>query len=908
MKLFYVYVHMDICKNELTSPFKIPLRDKEKSKGSPAVATRSPLAEPHDSREFSQRDIQTIKMRQKKRIAADQAQAREAKKARKPVENPITQDPLAVVDRICGEMAASRAKREQRRNSEERPHHVDNDSALSREALEKHAQDDTMAREFIRRDSLMERLLGHKMLYGRLESYTSMGYMKTDPPPEPVSTRVEPDFDFAGGSKPRRGPRTPPPPSSSLGPMDTTPQRPKQPRGPKTPPGSPGPRTPPPPQPLQSSPSVAPAMQSLLANIAAMAGTSGAQLATSLGDDLNRIVGNVNTGVFLESFVTALRSATAHNAVAPAVQTPAAPEKPPQPATPVRDVSSKSLSRREIDTDSVKMELVSDCSLSPLRPDSPSRTQSPLKAPPPPPLIAPPPPPPILPAPPVPAVQPPPPPPAMVSFIPIGPPSIPVQNIAMQGAPLPPPPFAVPPNFTTLPPPMPQYQAQVAAMPPPHIAVSSVNAPPAAAQMPQVIPQPNLNHMSAMPNLAMPPPAIPNQAGVSQVIPTHAMSSMTPSRPSDVSAIITASISGTPQKSTSDMSMQNSEPPIIRVTIADNTTPNRQQQPLPAKTEQRQPENWRAKNRPGKNAGKGGFAGRDNGSNKPNAGARFDSNKKQNTADKPTADNGANFRRNDRGGGENRGDKRVENRNDNRDDNRGRDRQRQQKTAPPPVQGSLAPLPSQLNKPMPSPEMTATSQSVTNTLLSALGIGSSSSTPAKPQAPPAPEQNMGRDRFGCSPFGAPGGGPGLLGSIPKALPGTPSTANTARPLGSLGFPDPLACMITCRPGYPPTPARMGPAGPDIRGPPGPASSSGPLGPPRRMGSPGPPSSRGPPRPLSPLGSRTPLASSGPPPPPLFMGPPGTPAARPFRTPNASRNNRQPTRPRGSAGRPYRPRD
>ncbi|RCN26858.1 hypothetical protein ANCCAN_27414 [Ancylostoma caninum] len=355
---------MDICKNELTSPFKIPLRDKEKSKGSPAVATRSPLAEPHDSREFSQRDIQTIKMRQKKRIAADQAQAREAKKARKPVENPITQDPLAVVDRICGEMAASRAKREQRRNSEERPHHVDNESALSREALEKHAQDDTMAREFIRRDSLMERLLGHKMLYGRLESYTSMGYMKTDPPPEPISTRVEPDYDFAGGSKPRRGPRTPPPPTSSLGPMDTTPQRPKQPRGPKTPPGSPGtilitvsafncfgaislgPRTPPPPQPLQSSSSVAPAMQSLLANIAAMAGTSGAQLATSLGDDLNRIVGNVNTGVFLESFVTALRSATAHNVVAHnAVQTPAPPEKPPQPVTPVRDVSSKYVSK-----------------------------------------------------------------------------------------------------------------------------------------------------------------------------------------------------------------------------------------------------------------------------------------------------------------------------------------------------------------------------------------------------------------------------------------------------------------------------------------------------------------------------------------------------------------------------------
>ncbi|RCN26857.1 hypothetical protein ANCCAN_27413 [Ancylostoma caninum] len=267
------------------------------------------------------------------------------------------------------------------------------------------------------------------------------------------------------------------------------------------------------------------------------------------------------------------------------------------------------------------MELVSDCSLSPLRPDSQSRTQSPLRAPPPPPVIAPPPPPPILPAPPAPnaAVQPPPPPPAVVSFIPIGPPSIPVQNIAMQAAPLAPPPFAVPPNFTTLPPPMPQYQAQVAAMAPPHIAVSSMNAPPAAAQMPQVIPQPNLNHMSAMPNLAMPPPALPNQTGVPQVMPTHALSSMTPSRPSDVSAIITASISGTPQKSTSDMSMHNSEPPIIRVTIADNTTPNRPQQSLPAKTEPRSSDNWRAKNKPGKNSGKAAFAGRESGPNKANA-------------------------------------------------------------------------------------------------------------------------------------------------------------------------------------------------------------------------------------------------------------------------------------------------
>lgn len=39
--------------------------------------------------------------------------------------------------------------------------------------------------------------------------------------------------------------------------------------------------------------------------------------------------------------MTALRSATAHNVVPPSIQTPAVPEKPPQPVTPVRDVSSK---------------------------------------------------------------------------------------------------------------------------------------------------------------------------------------------------------------------------------------------------------------------------------------------------------------------------------------------------------------------------------------------------------------------------------------------------------------------------------------------------------------------------------------------------------------------------------------
>lgn len=59
----------------------------------------------------------------------------------------IVQDPLAVVDRICGEMAASRGRREHRRDTEDRQREVDRETTLSREALERHVMDDTMARD-----------------------------------------------------------------------------------------------------------------------------------------------------------------------------------------------------------------------------------------------------------------------------------------------------------------------------------------------------------------------------------------------------------------------------------------------------------------------------------------------------------------------------------------------------------------------------------------------------------------------------------------------------------------------------------------------------------------------------------------------------------------------------------------
>ncbi|KAK6009969.1 hypothetical protein OSTOST_25072, partial [Ostertagia ostertagi] len=111
-----------------------------------------------------------------------------------------------------------------------------------------------------------------------------MGYVKVDPPPESAVPRTDMEMDYGGMSAPRRGPRTPPLADAPAVANVETPQRPKQQR----------PRTPPPIQPSQPlQPSVptstAPTMQSLLANIAAMAGTSTSQLASTLGEDLNRM-------------------------------------------------------------------------------------------------------------------------------------------------------------------------------------------------------------------------------------------------------------------------------------------------------------------------------------------------------------------------------------------------------------------------------------------------------------------------------------------------------------------------------------------------------------------------------------------------------------------------------------------
>lgn len=731
---------MDICTNELTASFKIPLRDKDKVQGLSPLPEKSPLHDTHDAREFSQKDIQTIKMRQKRRYAADQA--KDAKKLRR--QENVVQDPLAVVDRICGEMAASRVKRESsHRECKERPHPVEADTTLSREALERHALDDTMAKEFVCRDSLMERLLGYKMLYGRIESFTSMGYIKVEPPPE-KNTRDEQGMVNVSSSKHRRGPCTPPP-TGIIDTPSSVPQKPKQQRGPKTPPGSPGPRTPPPqqaqpPQAQTSSSSVAPAMQSLLANIAAMASTSCGQLAT-LEDDLNKIVGQVNTGVFLESFVSALRSATAQN-----VGCVADAEKSLQPANSVHEMSSKSLARREIDTDSVKMELVSDCSLSPLRPGSPPRGNSPLQAPPPPPLIAPPPPPPILPPPPTQAIAsappPPPPPPGVVPYIPMVP--LPVTNIGMQAPPpLLPPPFPIPPNFAALPPPLPPYPAQMPCQSASqHLNTDQVKAPPQQQKNHVVAPP----FVPTIPNLTIPPPGVANQT-TSACATQLVVSSVPPSRTSDAPPHPSTCVLNQNPPATSVPSVTKvTDNTVFRLVIGDSGVKKTNLSSSVNIQKQSLTDNWCGKINSTRGSSGLTHSGAENSSANPLPTA-FDPTKLHNSdgfMDGNRQRSGPTFgKQSESALQHNRGGL-----------NQNHIRQPPSNSVASSTGGTPAlsnHLPKQtVQRVMLSQETAATSQSVTNTLLSALGISSSSSAQPKapqnlPLKPPAPV-----DRFGCS--------------------------------------------------------------------------------------------------------------------------------------------------------------
>uniref|UniRef100_A0A0R3RSK3 Protein kinase domain-containing protein n=1 Tax=Elaeophora elaphi TaxID=1147741 RepID=A0A0R3RSK3_9BILA len=54
-------------------------------------------------------------------------------------------------------------------------------SGLTREDLERHQNDDSSCYAFMQREGLMERLLGHKMLTGRVDSHVVLGFLPFDP-------------------------------------------------------------------------------------------------------------------------------------------------------------------------------------------------------------------------------------------------------------------------------------------------------------------------------------------------------------------------------------------------------------------------------------------------------------------------------------------------------------------------------------------------------------------------------------------------------------------------------------------------------------------------------------------------------------------------------------------------------
>ncbi|KHN71143.1 hypothetical protein Tcan_02468 [Toxocara canis] len=94
---------------------------------------------------------------------------------------------------------------------------------LTREELERQHVDNSACYAFLRKDGLMERLLGHKMLTGRVDSHVALGYLPFDPndqapsrKPNYTSTAFD-DFPkicepppVAIAVEERRGPRTPP--------------------------------------------------------------------------------------------------------------------------------------------------------------------------------------------------------------------------------------------------------------------------------------------------------------------------------------------------------------------------------------------------------------------------------------------------------------------------------------------------------------------------------------------------------------------------------------------------------------------------------------------------------------------------------------------------------------------------
>lgn len=190
-----------------------------------------------------------------------------------------------VVDRIWHDIDEAQReklarKKEEARRTEQPTRSPKDYLPLTANNLRNFKDEDSTIRDFIHRDGMVDRLLGYKMLFGRMEHCVTLGYAKmTDEEIKKLSAEWR-KFFFPGEDSPeqppRRGPRTPP-----LENEDDEPEAAKRPRkGPKTPPGSPGPS-----KPLDQS---AVNRSELIVQLAKSLGISPHKVEETLGDGLDK--------------------------------------------------------------------------------------------------------------------------------------------------------------------------------------------------------------------------------------------------------------------------------------------------------------------------------------------------------------------------------------------------------------------------------------------------------------------------------------------------------------------------------------------------------------------------------------------------------------------------------------------
>lgn len=155
-----------------------------------------------------------------------------------------------LVDRIWHDIDEEQREKSARRKEEakrrEKPIHSPRDYLpLTAVNLRNFKNEDSTISDFIHRKGMVDRLLGYKMLLGKMENCGTLGYEKMNEG-EIKELSAEwlklffPEKDSQESQHQKVGPRTPPSPKDDGDPASEgiNPNRPR--RGPKTPPGSPG--------------------------------------------------------------------------------------------------------------------------------------------------------------------------------------------------------------------------------------------------------------------------------------------------------------------------------------------------------------------------------------------------------------------------------------------------------------------------------------------------------------------------------------------------------------------------------------------------------------------------------------------------------------------------------------------